>query len=368
MQDALFPDDPPEPARAAPAVAAATAPSTVDSDAAAGGAAPSLAPRRKRSAQVGPAPVDDATRAIAAALPALVRLGTSSWTYPGWNGLVWDGAYSETTLSKQGLAAYAQHPLLRSVSLDRAFYRPLSVLQYANYAQQVPDDFRFVVKAPLVVTDALVRSENGQGREPNPVFLNPDLAIHEFVQPALDGLGPKLGALVFQLSPLPLAMLTRMDEVLDRLHALLKALPALAPAAPEGVVAVEVRDPEFLTPGFADVLRDTGATYCLGLHAKLPPLAEQLPLLRALWPGPLVCRWNLNRLHGPYGYEAAEKRYEPYAHLLDPDPDTHAALARVIAGTVGAGQRAYVTISNHAEGSAPRTVLELARTLAAGRG
>jgi hypothetical protein len=125
------------------------------------------------------------------------------------------------------------------------------------------------------------------------------------------------------------------------------------------VVAVEVRDPAVLTSHaaeFADVLRDTGATYCLGLHPKLP-------LLRALWPGALVCRWNMNRVHGPYGYEDAEKLYAPFATVIDPDPETRAALARVVAGTVDRGQNAFVTISNHAEGSAPQTIVSLAEEI-----
>ena len=112
------------------------------------------------------------------------------------------------------------------------------------------------------------------------------------------------------------------------------------------------------------VLREAGATYCLGLHAKMPPLQDQLPMLRALWPGPLVCRWNLNPVHGPYGYEAAERLYEPYDRLHHPAPETRAALAAVIAGTTGRGQNAFVTISNHAEGCAPLTVRGVAEEVA----
>ncbi len=88
-------------------------------------------------------------------------------------------------------------------------------------------------------------------------------------------------------------------------------------------------------------------------------------MLRALWPGPLVCRWNLNLRHGAYGYEDARDRYSPFDKLVDPDPDTRAALARVIAGTVGAGQPAFVTLSNKAEGSAPRSVAALAEAVLA---
>ncbi len=316
---------------------------------------------RRRAAGVAPAPHDTALRALASRLPARLRLGTSSWTYPGWKDLVWDGEYSEAQLSKHGLAVYAQHPLMRAVSIDRSFYRPLTASQYARYAAQVPDDFRFVVKAPSLITDALVRAEDGRGREPNPAFLDPALALQEFVQPALEGLGHKLGALVFQLSPLPLHMLERLPQQLQRLRALLGAQPALAPHAPDAVLAVEVRDPEWIGPGLARVLRETGATYCLGLHAKMPPIEEQLPLLRALWPSPLVCRWNLNPVHGAYGYEDAEKLYAPYDRIHHPAPDVQAVLARTIAGIAGAGQNAFVTISNHAEGCAPLTVRTLAQ-------
>ena len=355
MQDDLFGPAP----EAAPPAKAAAAPPSADSAA----AEPSVRKRRSSAGVVSAAAEDEALKALAGALPPQLRLGTSSWTYPGWKGLVWEGEHSAPQLSKNGLAVYAQHPLFRTVSIDRSFYRPLTASEYARYASQVPDDFRFVVKAPSLVTDALVRSEDGRGRQPNPAFLSPELARTECVEPALQGLGHKLGALVFQLSPLPLADLDRLPLLLQRLRTLLRALPALAPQAPDGVIAVEVRDPEWLTPAFAAVLREAGATYCLGLHAKMPPLAEQLPVLRALWPGPLVCRWNLNPVHGPYGYEDAETLYAPYDRLHHPDPDTRTALAGLARAVTRSGQNAFVTISNHAEGCAPLTVRALAQAI-----
>jgi uncharacterized protein YecE (DUF72 family) len=317
---------------------------------------------KPRASAVGPAIHPQAVLDLAAAVSPHLHLGTSSWNFPGWKGLVWDGDHSESNLSRHGLAAYAQHPLLRSVSLDRSFYRPLSASQYAAYAAQVPEHFRFVVKAPSLVTDALVRAEDGRGMQPNPAFLDPQLAVSEFVQPALDGLGTKIGALVFQLSPLPASWLARMPELLERLAAMLDALPALD-AAPGATVAVEVRNEQFLTPEFAAVLKQAGATYCLGLHAKMPAIQAQLPLLRALWPGPLVCRWNLHRKHGAYGYEEAKSTYEPFDRLVDPDPDTRQVLARVIAATTAAGFHAFVTINNKAEGSAPLSVEQLAKAV-----
>lgn len=316
----------------------------------------------KRPRGVQPAPPMAADEALAAALSPHVHLGTSTWSYPGWEGLVWAGKHSEATLSKTGLTAYAAHPLLRAVGIDRGFYRPIAASDFERNASQVPPGFRFTVKAPSLVTDALLRSEDGRGQELNPLFLDPTAAMQDFIEPAFEGLSATIGALVFQLSPLPGPLLARMSEQFDRLHALLLALPK----PPVGVIAVEVRDAAWLTPDLAALLRDTGARYCVGLHPKLPPLAEQLPLLRALWPGPLVVRWNLNRLHGPYGYEEAEKRYGEFNEMLDPDPETRAELARIIRGTAGAGQDAFITISNKAEGSAPLSVRALAQAIVDG--
>jgi uncharacterized protein YecE (DUF72 family) len=329
-----------------------------------GGPASPLPGGRKDLSGIDPVECGPDMLQLAQRMPSTVHLGTSSWSFPGWRGLVWRGEHSASQLSRSGLAAYGGHPLLRCVSLDRSFYRPLSASQYAAYAAQVPAHFRFVVKAPSLVCDALLRGSDGRGRQDNPTFLDPLLASTEFVEPALAGLGDKIGALVFQLSPLPPGWLARLDEVLDRLAAMLAALPRLEPIASGAVVAVEVRNVEFLTPAFVAVLKAAGATYCLGLHPRMPAVEQQLPVLRALWPAPLVCRWSLNRKHGAHGYEQAKGLYEPFDRLQDPEPATRRTLAKVIAATAGAALPVYVTINNKAEGSAPLSVLELASEIA----
>ncbi|MES1942247.1 hypothetical protein T5B8_18503 [Salinisphaera sp. T5B8] len=317
------------------------------------------------SGGVGAATPDAELERLAADLPQRLRLGTSSWHFPGWANRVWDRLYSEKQLSRTGLPAYARHPLFGAVSLDRSFYRPLGVDEYANYADQVPAGFRFVVKAPAQVTDALVRQTGGQGVAANPDFLDPELAWRQFVAPASAGLGDKLGALVFQISPLPGRLLTDIGPAIARLRVLLQAVREVESRVPEAVVAVEVRNPQWLTPAFVAALKAHGATYCLGLHPRMPSPDAQLPILRQLWPGPFVCRWNLNPSHGDYGYEAARERYAPFDQLVDPDPHTRDTLARVIAGTVDHGQPAFVTINNKAEGCAPESVRALAEAVAA---
>ncbi len=288
-----------------------------------------------------------------------LHLGTSSWHFPGWAGLVYDRQAPQAWLSRHGLSAYARHPLLRTVSLDRTFYRPAPASVLGLLAAQVPPDFRFVVKAPALVTDASVR-EPGEGRptQDNPVFLDPDTALAAAVQPAAEGLRDKLGVLVFQLSPLSPAWVRDPSTLHERLERLWSAVvPALAPGA---IAGLEVRDPVLLTPRMAAQLKAHGVRYVLGLHDRMPSAQAQLDMLRATWPGDFVCRWNLQR---GLAYTQAYERFAPFDRLQAPDPATRATIARVAAATLDAGHRAFVTINNKAEGSAPLSVVELARLL-----
>ncbi|KDB08486.1 protein of unknown function DUF72 [Burkholderia sp. lig30] len=326
-------------------------------------APPPARTRRRRS--VAPAPVAPDVAAAAAGLPPNLRLGTSSWFFPGWDGIVYDGEYAQPALSRDGLAAYATHPLLRSVSLDRSFYAPLSVADYLRYAQQVPDDFRFVVKAPASVTDAVVRGRRGEPSGPNPTFLDAQLATDTFVRPCLDGLGIKAGVLVFQFSPMLDALLADPAALTDRLGAFLAALPPLPPGPDGPRYAVEIRDACLLTPRFIRALAAAGTRYCVGLHARMPePLrqAAALALLDGDAPGPLIVRWSL---HGGFKYEQAKAKYEPFDRLVDEDPHTRAALAELAARYALAGQPVFITINNKAEGSAPLSCIALAREIAA---
>ena len=51
---------------------------------------------------------------LAARLPSALRLGTMSWSFPGWRGLVYGRDVPEGALAGLGLTAYARHPLLRA--------------------------------------------------------------------------------------------------------------------------------------------------------------------------------------------------------------------------------------------------------------
>jgi len=336
--------------------------------------ADSLTPPTRSGAAIEAAEVDESLTRLGRLLPRSVHLGTSSWFFPGWRGLVWrgDSNYTESQLARHGLGAYARHPLLRCVGIDRTFYQPLTVSEYARYAEQVPSGFRFAVKAPAMIADAAMRGKRGDPIEPNPLFLDPSATIDHFVLPAIEGLSVRAGPLLFQLSPLPGEM-KRADggvSTIERIGALLNALPTnIGGIAP--LYAVELRDPELLTPRLVRTLRECGARLCIALHPRMPVAARQSAALRAMdaleeegddWrlKGPLVVRWNLA---AGLRYEEARTRYAPFDRLVDPDIPTRGTLAHLIHVAIKSNQPSYIIANNKAEGSAPLTLIELAKAV-----
>jgi uncharacterized protein YecE (DUF72 family) len=302
------------------------------------------------------APVTQEVRDLARQLPVGVRLGTSSWHFPGWRGTVWADAPSPGNLARHGLRAYAQHPLLRVAGIDHGFHAPLSARQYAAHAAQVPEEFRFLVRAPGTVTGPWQNGEDGGRGGPNRHFLDAAYAAEQFVGPACEGLGVKTGPLLFQFPPLGRTMTRSPERFIARLHNFLEGLPK------GPLYAVEMRDERLITRRFFASLKDAGARYCVGVHPRMPPVAAQAAAMSGFGAGPLVLRWNLR---AGYSDEEAAARFFPFDRLVDEDPATRESIARLCAAALAAGQECTVVVNNKAEGSAPLSLLRLARAIVA---
>ncbi|HEY0466280.1 MAG TPA: DUF72 domain-containing protein [Polyangiaceae bacterium] len=302
-----------------------------------------------------PAALDPATRALAAQLSPNLLLGTMSWSFPGWRGLVYAHDAEPKRLAEAGLSAYAQHPLLGCVEVDRSFYDPLPERYFSEAAAQVPEGFRFLVKAHEECTLARFPKHARYGKrqgEPNPRFLDAAYAEGAVVAQCAPGLGTKLAALLFQFPPQDAG---DPAAFADRLQAFLERLPAGVP------YAVELRNPELLTQAYARALAASGALHAHNAWGRMPSVVAQARMIPPPARKPLIVRWLMR---GGDEYEAARSRFLPFSRLVEPDLATRTEIATLISKALAHDVPAFVLINNKAEGCAPASIVELARALA----
>jgi len=303
-----------------------------------------------------PAPVDPAQRALSAALSPQLRMGTMSWSFAGWRGVVYARDAEPKLLAEAGLTAYHQHPLLRSVEVDRSFYDPLPERYFSELAAQVPEDFRFLVKAHEECTLARFPKHARYGKrqaEQNPRFLDAAYAAGAVVAPCVLGLGQKLAALLFQFPPQDVGDPASFS---DRLQAFLEQLPRGVP------YAVELRNAELLTPAYARALAAAGAVHAHNAWGAMPSLLAQARLIPPAARKPLIVRWLMRRGDE---YEAARSRFLPFNRLAEPDLPTRVEIVTLVSKALAHDVPALVLVNNKAEGCAPASIIELARAIAA---
>src|SRR4030042_5699104 len=108
-------------------------------------------------------------------------VGPSGYSYKEWKGPF----YPKDLPEKDMLRFYGEN--LPAVEINNTFYRMPSVSMLEAWAEQVPPDFRFVLKASRKITHSQPLKEKG------------DEVGYLFKTAAT--LGDKLGAILFQLPP-----------------------------------------------------------------------------------------------------------------------------------------------------------------------
>jgi uncharacterized protein YecE (DUF72 family) len=299
---------------------------------------------------VQPARVLAEHRIAAARLPIDLRLGTSSWTFPGWQGIVFAGRHSAEALARDGLWAYARHPLLRTVGVDRTYYAPVTADVLRAYAEQVPQDFRFLVK----MWEGVLSPADGRSGAARPEFLDAQVAVDRCVRPFVDGLGEKGGVLLMQFPPLPLRTLGGVRSAIALMDRFFSALPTYLP------MAVEVRNREFFCDEWFEVLAARNVVHCVNSHPSVPRVGQQSQWLRRFPQSRLVVRWML--AHGRT-YSEAKDEFSPFHQLVAPDDVTREELVELLLSQAPAKDM-LVVINNKAEGSSPLSSFGLAQTLA----
>ena len=159
-----------------------------------------------------------------------IFVGTSGYGYREWKGKF----YPEKISPREMLRFYSER--LSAVEINNTFYHMPTEGVLASWAEQVPNDFVFAIKAPQVITH-LKRLRN-VGEET------------EYLFRTLSVLDRKLGPVLFQF---PRSF--HMDR--PALEAFLDLIPGNMSCA------FEFRSPSWLDVEILDLLREGGCSLCI---------------------------------------------------------------------------------------------------------
>jgi uncharacterized protein YecE (DUF72 family) len=222
-----------------------------------------------------------------------LHVGTSGYSYKEWKG----SFYPEDLPAKKMLSYYGER--LNGVEINNTFYRLPKVDVLERWAEQVPEGFRFSIKASRRITHFARLKE--EARDPT-----------EYLLFTVGTLGEKLGTLLFQMPP-------NLKKDTERLEGFLGMLP------PETPAAFEFRHPSWKSEDVSELLARRGMPL---VCADTDDDEEDEPIVPT---GP----WGYLRLRRPdYGDEDLER----WAKRLEET----------------AWDRAFVFFKHEDEGAGPR--------------
>ena len=301
-----------------------------------------------------PEPEPETKLILAARLKRLAEqsifIGTSSWKYPGWIGEIYSAhRYSNNKrFEAECLTEYAEaFPI---VCGDFAFYQFPSPQFWEKLFALVPRQFLFAFKAPEEITRPRFPSHPRYG--PKAGLLNLSfLDANAFKAQFLDLLMPyadRVPLIIFEFGSIAKSVFASATEFVAALEPFLAELPGTFR------YAVEIRNPEFLTESYLDLLRKFGVAHVFNSWTHMPPLVEQLKE-----PGVFTAGFTVTRALLTPGrtYEVAVQTFEPYTSVKEPNHAVRDALRQVLVRAKLRAEPTYIFVNNRLEGFAPGTIL-----------
>lgn len=291
-------------------------------------------------------------------LPPNLHLGTCSWKYDDWKGLIYDPKkiYSPDDY----LPDYAKH--FDTVEIDQWFWSlfpggiklpdPPAV---QTYADSVPEDFTFTMKVPNSITLTHYYAKQSArykdfANRPNEHFLDIDL-FNRFLE-SLKPLAGKLGPIMFQFEYLNKKKMPSLQVLLDRLSEFFDQAP------PGFDYAVETRNPNYLKEVYFAFLREKGLSPVLVEGYYMPPISE------------VVSQFDISsgqstviRLMGPDRQEIEKLAGNHWDKIVSPQDESMTGIVGIIKKQVEQGREVYINVNNHYEGCAVLTIGKLLEKL-----
>jgi len=279
-----------------------------------------------------------------------IYLGTSSWKYPGWAGIVYKKSYpTAKAFNETCLAEYAQ--TYTAVGVDHTYYAWPLASTIQKYTEQTPSSFRFGLKVTEKITVFKYPNLKRYGKDAGSVnssFLSAKELKENFLKP-LEKFADRLGPLMLEFSQFYPGMVASGAEFISRLDRFFQELRDCEPFR----FAIELRNANWLKRPYFETLARHGVGHVFNSWTRMPPIIDQLHLA-----GDVPLPFFIGRilLQPGTSYEQAVEAFSPYDRLQDPHPELRGGAVALIRGALESGVPAYVFVNNRAEGCAPKTI------------
>jgi uncharacterized protein YecE (DUF72 family) len=291
-----------------------------------------------------------------------ISIGTSSWKYPGWRGMLYDatryeyrGKFAQSRFNRDCLAEYAD--VFKTVCVDAAYYNFPSPQYLEGMANQVPGDFHFGFKVTDAITvkrfPTLERFVDQAGK-PNANYLNAELFVSRFLKPC-EAIRSNIGLLMFEFSRFWAADYQHGRDFVDDLDNFLGKLPKGWP------YGVELRNRAWLRPQYFACLARHQVTHVFNSWEAMPSVSDQMQLADSRTNPELMAARFL--LKPGRKYEQAVKTFEPYVKIKEEYPEARVAGKALIAeGKSAPTRRTFIYVNNRLEGNALETIAAMLST------
>jgi uncharacterized protein YecE (DUF72 family) len=275
---------------------------------------------------------------------ANLYIGTCSWKYDSWRGLV----YSENPKINY-LKEYSEK--FNSVEIDQWFWSlfPNNKVTLPDpkvvdaYNLSVPNDFKFTIKMPNSITLTHFYSKKKADQLiPNPNFFSQDLTEQTLVN--IKSFGSKAGQLMFQFEYLNKQKMKSQFEFQILASEFIRKLPA------DYNYAFEIRNPNYLNKSYFEFLNENDLTHVFLEGYYMPSIVDTYKKFDEYINGAAVIR-----LHGPDRKGIEEKTGGNWSEIVEPKDEAINKIADMINNLLSKEVDVYLNINNHYEGCAPKT-------------
>lgn len=271
-----------------------------------------------------------------------MRIGTCSWKYDSWKGLVYPdfGEFSYLEEYSKQYNTVEIDQWFWSLNKGKAILPKTKIVE--EYNSSTPNNFKFTIKIP----NSLTLTHPYKSSELNPYFLSPELfkAFMHSITPLSD----KIGVLMFQFEYLNKQKMNSVNEFIDRFLLFINSIDSSIP------IGIEIRNPNYLTKDYFQFLKENNISHVFLQGYYMPPITDIFDNFNEL----LTSR-TVIRLHGPDRKSIELKAKNHWNKIIEPKNDELEKIVKMLNKLIALDSNLYVNVNNHYEGSAPLTISKI---------